>query len=90
MCCFEYCFLAIAGDLWHRCSCSSAVLAHLMVPLCFAQDGVCCGCCCRHQAEAGRLRSELDAAHQKAAADMATVRQEAAEQVAAAETRSRK
>jgi hypothetical protein len=45
---------------------------------------------CRHQAEASRLRGELEEAHRKAAADIAAVRQEAAEQVAAAEARARK
>jgi hypothetical protein len=44
----------------------------------------------RHQADLSRLRSEVDAAHQKAAADVAAARQEAAEQVAAADTRARK
>jgi hypothetical protein len=47
-------------------------------------------CVCRHQAEASRLRGEIDAAREKAAADTAAARQEAADQVAAAEARAHK
>jgi len=54
----------------------------------------CVPCCCvpsiRHQADVGRLRGELEAAHHKAAADLAAARKEAAEQAAAAEARARK
>lgn len=47
-------------------------------------------CVRRHQSEVSRLRGELEAAQRRAAADTAAVRQEAAEQVAAAEARARK
>jgi hypothetical protein len=44
----------------------------------------------RHQAEAARLRSELEAARNSGAADVAAAQDEAASQVAAAEALARR
>jgi len=44
----------------------------------------------RHQAEVARLRSELEAARNKAAADLSAAREAAAKEVAAAESQARR